>query len=591
MLKEFASKFSARDRLYIVVILLMVLPAVLMLLYIKAYGVNVVIWDKWAMVPLFDKLYTGDSSLWADLWAPINNHRVFFPKLTILLLGSITHWNNVAEMYLHWFFSCLTSYVLLRAYIRTFGSSVPALALFIPVVWIIFWMRPYRLVIGEGDIVMFMGPFFLLLALYLLVTSGSLGWRFALSVISGVVASFSYGIGPLVWPIGLVLILLFLRLRIEESKRLYLKMASIWCLIGIPVLIGYFAGNTVTEPGGRSLLSFLDLPSDYLLKFFLASMGGPLSRDLNIAIAMGSLLLFLFIGTGLYALRKYPRPQSFTLFFLSLILLAILFAAQLTVVRSITIWGRHIEEALASRYTEISSFGIIGLYLLILSLQIRYKYVKPLLIGFLLSLIVMGMYAPYSSAIELGNKVRDRNNEIAYFVSTYEYQSDENLRKVHPYPEQVRERAPILEKYNLSVFSKTRLEPEKLALVEGSTLSGIDFINDRRLAQLDTPIIINAQDEKTITISGWAVDQKAGRAAGGVFVNVDGQIDIPTLYGLDHQSVVDVFKNSRYRYSGFWASIGTSVLGEGEHTLSLKIVTADKKGHYKAEQEIILEVR
>jgi hypothetical protein len=176
-------------------------------------------------------------------------------------------------------------------------------------------------------------------------------------------------------------------------------------------------------------------------------------------------------------------------------------------------------------------------------------------------------------------------------VSTYELQSAENLRETLPYPWLVRAWAPILEKYNLNVFSKPRLEPEKLALVEGSTLSGIDSVNDRRLAQLDTPIIINAQDEETITISGWAVDQKAGRAAGGVFVNVDGQIDIPTLYGSNRQSVVDIFKNSRYRYSGFWASFATSVLGEGQHTLSLKIVTADKKGYYEADQEIILEVR
>jgi len=38
-------------------------------------------------------------------------------------------------------------------------------------------------------------------------------------------------------------------------------------------------------------------------------------------------------------------------------------------------------------------------------------------------------------------------------------------------------------------------------------------------------------------------------------------------------------------------SFGTLVLDEGQHTLSLKIVTADKKGYYEADQEIILEVR
>jgi hypothetical protein len=422
------------------------------------------------------------------------------------------------------------------------------------------------------------------LALYLLVTSGSLGWRFALSVISGVVASFSFGSGLLVWPIGLVLILLSLRLRIEESKRLYLKMASIWCLIGIFTFVGYYADYT----SQGSLLRFLNRSPSYLYEFYSTYIGAPLSSDLNTAVGIGLLLLLLYICVGIYALSRRPSPQSsMQLFFLSLMLFALLSGALVIVSRS----HLGMATAIAHRYTEITAFGIIGLYLLMLSLKFRYKYVKPLLLGALLFLVVGGLFASFSHAIEYGKETRDSYNKAAYFVSTYEFQSDENLRKTLPWPHIVREWAPILEKYNLNVFSKPRLDPEKLALVEGSTLSGIETVNGRLFAEESTPIVINAQDEKTITISGWAVDQKAGRAAGGVFVNVDGQIDIPTLYGSDRQSVVDVFENSRYRYSGFWASFATSVLGEGEHTLSLKIVTADKKGHYKADQEIILEVR
>lgn len=55
--------------------------------------------------------------------------------------------------------------------------------------------------------------------------------------------------------------------------------------------------------------------------------------------------------------------------------------------------------------------------------------------------------------------------------------------------------------------------------------------------------------------------------------------------------MVDYFENPDYRFSGFSASFATSVLDEGQHTLSLKIVTADKKGYYQPEQTIVLEVR
>ena len=55
--------------------------------------------------------------------------------------------------------------------------------------------------------------------------------------------------------------------------------------------------------------------------------------------------------------------------------------------------------------------------------------------------------------------------------------------------------------------------------------------------------------------------------------------------------VADCYDNRRYRRSGFYASFATSVLGEGRHVLSLKVVTADKKEYYQPEHETILEIR
>lgn len=87
------------------------------------------------------------------------------------------------------------------------------------------------------------------------------------------------------------------------------------------------------------------------------------------------------------------------------------------------------------------------------------------------------------------------------------------------------------------------------------------------------------------------MDQKAGQAAGGVFINIDGQKDIPAIYGLDRSDVARYFNVSTYRFSGFSASFATSLLDKGQHALSVKIVTADKKGYYESDQKIILEVR
>jgi len=119
----------------------------------------------------------------------------------------------------------------------------------------------------------------------------------------------------------------------------------------------------------------------------------------------------------------------------------------------------------------------------------------------------------------------------------------------------------------------------------------VDFVNGHAVRQADSSFIINSDQEQTITISGWAVDQQAQKQAGGVFVTIDDKLDIPALYGLDRKDVADHFQNRRYRFSGFSASFATSVLGKGRHTVSLKIVTADKKGYYVADPKIVLEIK
>lgn len=53
-------------------------PGVFSLLYVRAFGVNVVVRDQWEVATLFGELFSGTLSL-ADLWAPHNEHRFFFP--------------------------------------------------------------------------------------------------------------------------------------------------------------------------------------------------------------------------------------------------------------------------------------------------------------------------------------------------------------------------------------------------------------------------------------------------------------------------------------------------------------------------------
>ena len=125
----------------------------------------------------------------------------------------------------------------------------------------------------------------------------------------------------------------------------------------------------------------------------------------------------------------------------------------------------------------------------------------------------------------------------------------------------------------------------------------VDFVNNLQPAEHSFTFVIETHKYKVvpihriITITGWAVDQKAGIAAGGVFISVNGNRDIAAFYGLDRPDVADIFKNSQYRFTGFSAPFRTSLLDKGKNILSLKIVTADGNGYYAPQLKIILDVR
>jgi hypothetical protein len=127
----------------------------------------------------------------------------------------------------------------------------------------------------------------------------------------------------------------------------------------------------------------------------------------------------------------------------------------------------------------------------------------------------------------------------------------------------------------------------KLSLAD-STLFSVDVINDQVSPQ---NVIIEAKHGDAVYITGWAVDEPAQRAAGGVFVEINNQLVIPALYGLDRPDIAGHFRNERYRSSGFSVFFAASALKKGPHTLSLKIIAADRRGYYDTGYRAILEIK
>ncbi len=112
----------------------------------------------------------------------------------------------------------------------------------------------------------------------------------------------------------------------------------------------------------------------------------------------------------------------------------------------------------------------------------------------------------------------------------------------------VREDSNFLESHSLNVFSEPSFNPYGQAVGQ----AGNDTLFDFEISGVSTShgcVEINSSAVDTITITGWAIDSRASMVAGAVFITVDGNMQIPTVYGLSQQ---DVACHSWQQVSPIW---------------------------------------
>jgi len=77
-------------------ILIALLPPYVLVLLLRLYHVDVPFLDEWAYMLILPKSYECTLSL-ADLFALHNEHRLFFPRLIMLVPARLTYWNMLYE--------------------------------------------------------------------------------------------------------------------------------------------------------------------------------------------------------------------------------------------------------------------------------------------------------------------------------------------------------------------------------------------------------------------------------------------------------------------------------------------------------------
>jgi hypothetical protein len=232
---------------------------------VHAYGVNVILWDEWAVVPVIHNWYQHTLTF-SLLWAQHNESRMVIPKLLDLLSARLTNFNTKDSMY--------AGAVMLAASYAAFvvlcdRSSRINLWLLVPTAYVYFGLLQWENALWGFQMAWFLVLLCVMCCLLALErlemdrpVSRSLLFSLALSLAT--IASFSLFQGLLVWPGSLLYIIG------RGTRRIFIIT---WALAGSIVCILYFLGFSFHATGAPSLFEAVENPLRSLEYFFVASEG------------------------------------------------------------------------------------------------------------------------------------------------------------------------------------------------------------------------------------------------------------------------------------------------------------------------------
>ena len=249
------------------VLFLSLVPLAHLVYVVAQNAVDVPYWDQWDFVPVLEKSYTGQLSF-GDLWAQYHEHRLLFPTLLMLGLAHLTGWNIRYELELNVLLAAGSLGVLvwqLRATARTLHVAkwlwaVPACSL------IVFSISHFQNWLWGWQIQMMLNVLAALAGLVVLAERSFRWNKFAVSVLLGIVATYSFANGILFWPIGLGILWVQLR-RTERTTAL-----AAWTAIAVVVLGAYF-WHYQKPPEHPPLRLAFERPLE-LIRYVLIYIGG-----------------------------------------------------------------------------------------------------------------------------------------------------------------------------------------------------------------------------------------------------------------------------------------------------------------------------
>ena len=561
---------------------------------------NVPVVDDYIFVEGFSQLASGNFS--PDFFFGLHNgHCLLFGKILMLILGSMTHFNIIAEMYLSCTFLILTFLLICSLAFKTLGKKPSTLLLMAPVSMLLFGLRPWDVFLNGSVYLNSMTIFFVVLTFVLLERTDreeGVSKTFIAAIIAGIIGTFSgSAAGLIVWPVGL-----FQIWRTPFTESFQSAKCRLWTLLTVSFGAIYgallsSANKGVPKAHSESMMNSLAHKLAVMPDYLFTLVGSPFCTDPNpkVLMAYGIAILLAYFSVAVLFLVKRPYGRNTAAFrvAVSLFLFGFAAVALITYGRS----DRGYLEATASRYVQFSELLLIGAYLSTCFSYFQNKLLKPLLLVMLIGMAATLYWVGYAAAPLNGMFWRNLQLKHAYFLRTYKIQANPQLSELQSNPFFVKQQAAKLEQLHLSVFSRPYKNLDDVARTDGEPAFCLDKLNASPSTKMQKEILLERNSKEPITISGWVFDNQSMQVAKRVAVllydrsgvqNQDQKDDqkinqhgnkspvvIPACYGLIYPGVAEGFHAKKLGDCGFFASFSPSILAPGQYRVCLAVESTD----------------
>jgi hypothetical protein len=537
---------------------LMLVAALIGLSYVHVFGANVLWYDDWIRVPILSE-YSAGTVTTAKLWEPHNEHRIVFPRLVMLGLDLLTKANVMTDMYIIQFLLLAILAIFVAAFRQQFRHG-PAIWLMVPMAFLVFSLRQHENMLWGfqiGFVLVAASAAFVFFVLSR-IRNGRHAWMFGGAILAATVAAYSSLHGLLVWPVGLGQLLIA-----PLAKRLKIILMTLWAVVGAGEWLLYF--RDWVKPSYHPAVGFS-------WRYLATAVGGALSDNGDTALAAGALILALTaVAMVLTALKRQWREQSF---WLATIAFALATLGTITAGRS----GFGVSQALSSRYATVSIPLVVAIYVIFASQSVE----KPSLLGVVLTRTVMFMAVVGTGFSFVEGWKEGKSNKLfcenqQFVICTIDSQPD-SVIKVFWSTSLLRQYVAVLKELKYNVFADPALCAQYQ--VPDPSLPVIATKTLFRIADLSV-----SSTDKSLLVSGWAVDLPAGDVAGGVAVVVDG-VAYPTFYGIPNDEAAKELGSDKFLLSGFMCAVPRKELQPGNRAISLKILTHDRKALFDVPEKL-----